>query len=192
MWLKPTFFVTIIHVSIHLVHNNEEVEKFPEKATSAEEVPPAPRKGRTCTKCGGPSKGHTGPCGRKCSVVLSTPEKERHYSIPEELYLTLTPGQEDRQEQCSSCFTVVLNDHQCEEYIAPEVLSPQKPKQDDFYTLEVTCSKKVHFLWCCDVKNPCLGQEHPPVPAPPTVYHPNLMVYGYLSKDSNPSCSIYI
>ena len=133
-----------------------------------------------------------GPCGQKCSVVQSTPEKERRSSLPEELSLTLTLGQEDRQEQCSNCGTVVSADHQCEEFIAPCILSPEKGEQVDFFTLEVTCSKEVHSLWCCDVKNPSLGQEHPPVPAPPTVYHPNLRVYGYLSKDSNPSCSTYI
>ena len=93
-------------------------------------------------------------------MVLSTPEKERRSSLTEELSLTLTPGQEDRQEQCSNCFTVVTTDHQCEEYIAPEILSPKK---DVFYT------KEVHILWCCDVENPSLGQEYPPVPAPPTV-----------------------
>ena len=49
--------------------------------------------------------------------------------LSEELSLTLTPGQDNRQEQCSNCFTVVTTDHQCEEYIAPEVLSPKK---DDF------------------------------------------------------------
>ena len=76
-------------------------------------------------------------------MVLSTPEKERRSSLPEELSLTLTPGQEDRQEQRSNCCPVVSTDHPCEEYITPEVLSPQKPNQDDFYTLEVTCSKEV-------------------------------------------------
>ena len=160
--------------------NTEEVI-YVEEASSAEEVP-APKKVRSCSKCGGPSKGHSGPCGQKCSVVLPTPEKERCPSLSGDISLTLTPGQESRDEPWSFCGGM--------ENITPEKV---EPPDDEFYTLEVTCAKDVHNLWCCDIKNPSLNQKCPPVPAPPRVFHPNLEVFGYLSDEvSTPSCSTYL
>ena len=47
---------------------------------------PALKKSRTCTKCGGLVKGHPGPYGRNCKVILQIPEKERHSSSTYELY----------------------------------------------------------------------------------------------------------
>ena len=70
------------------------------------------RKGRTCTKCGGPSKGHPGQCGQKCFVVLKTPEKERHTSLLGDLSLTLTPGKGSREEQCVNCDADMSPNHQ--------------------------------------------------------------------------------
>ena len=84
-----------------------------EEANNANKADPV-RKGRTCTKCGGPSKGHPGQCGQKCSVVLKTPEKERHTSFPGDLSLTLTPGQGSREEQCVNCDADMSPNHQCE------------------------------------------------------------------------------
>ena len=76
----------------------------------------------------------------------------------------------------------------------PEETSQKRtPSNEDFYTLEVTCAKDVHSLWCCDIKNPSLSQNCPPVPAPPKVFHPNLEVFWYLSTEvSTPSCSTYL
>ena len=87
-----------------------------EKAEEAENANKADpfRKGHTCTKCGGPVKGHPGQCGQKCSVVLKTPEKERHTYLPGDLSLTLTPGQGCREEQCDNCEADMSPDHQCE------------------------------------------------------------------------------
>ena len=88
------------------------------------------RKSRTCTKCGGSSKGHKGPCGKKCSVVMTTPEKERCASLQgsRDLSMTLTPSKESRGEQCANCEAVMLPNHQCE--ITPEKI-PLKDIEDD-------------------------------------------------------------
>ena len=106
-----------------------------EEASSAEEVPAPAKKVRSCSKCGGPSKGHSGPCGQKCSGVLPTPEKERCPSLPGDISLTLTPGQEFRDEPWRFCGGL--------ENITPEKL---EPPDDEFYTLEVTCAKDVNSL----------------------------------------------
>ena len=76
-----------------------------EKAVCAEEVSKvtALKKGRSCSKCGAPSKGHPGPCGQKCSAVLSSPEKECCPSLAGDTSLTLTQGQGSRAEPCSPC-----------------------------------------------------------------------------------------
>ena len=94
------------------------------------------RKGRTCTKCGGSSKGHPGPCGKKCSVVMITPEKERCTSLQgsRDLSMTLTPSKESRAEQCANCEAVMLPNHQCE--ITPEKI-PSKEMEDDPVAFEV-------------------------------------------------------
>ena len=88
------------------------------------------RKSRSCTKCGGSSKGHPGPCGKKCSVVMSTPEKERCTSLQgsRDLSITLTPIKESRGEQCANCEAVMLPNHQCE--ITLEKI-PSKEMEDD-------------------------------------------------------------
>ena len=80
-----------------------------------------------------------------------------------------------------------------DEDLTDETSEKLTTSNDDFYTLEVTCAKHVHSLWCCDIKNPSLNQNCPPVPAPPKVFHPNLEVFGYLSTEvSTPSCSTYL
>ena len=80
-----------------------------------------------------------------------------------------------------------------DEELPEETSQKLTPSNEDFYTLEVTCAKDVHSLWCCDIKNPSLNQNCPPVPAPPKVFHPNLGVFGYLSTEvSTPSCSTYL
>ena len=154
-----------------------------EKVVTAEEVLPAPRKPRACSKCGGPSNGHQGPCEQKCSVILKTPEKERCTIFSGDLSLALTPPQEEREEPNSPG-----NDGEACEH-AGELPVPK----EDFYTLEVSCSKEVHSLWCCDVTNPCLHQKLLTVPAPAKVFHPNLQIFGNLSVEGSTStCSSYI
>ena len=116
-------------------------------------------------------------------MVLKTPEKERCTSFSRDLSLTLTPLQEEIEEPSSPC-----SDVESSEYT--EELSVPK---EDFYTLEVTCSKEVHSLWCCDVTYPCVHQNLQTVPAPSKVFHPNLMIFGNLSMElSNSTCSSYI
>ena len=84
------------------------------------------------TKCGGSSKGHPGPCGQKCSVVMSSPEKERCTSLQlqgsRNLSMTLTPSKESREERGVNCEAVMLPKHQCE--ITPEKV-PSIEKEDD-------------------------------------------------------------
>ena len=94
----------------------QNVETAKEAETAMNVVPK--RKGCNCSKCGGPSKGHFGPCGPKCSVVPTTPEKELSTSHPVDLSLDLTPGQGIRVEQCANCGDEMLPDHQCS--ISPE------------------------------------------------------------------------
>ena len=72
------------------------------------------KKGRNRSKCGGPTKGHFGPCGQKCTVALRTPEKERDLSLLGDLSLILTPGQGSREEQCKNCGAGMAPDHQCQ------------------------------------------------------------------------------
>ena len=88
-----------------LLENDEEAK--------AADKPAPERKACTCTKCGGLTKGHKGQCGQKCSVILATPEKERHTSLAGDLSLTLTPGQAGREEQCVNCEATMLPNHQC-------------------------------------------------------------------------------
>ena len=94
----------------------QNAETAKEAETAMNVVPK--RKGCNCSKCGGPSKGHFGPCGPKCSVVPTTPEKELSTFHPVDLSLDLTPGQGIRVEQCANCENEMLPDHQCS--ISPE------------------------------------------------------------------------
>ena len=57
------------------------------------------KKVRTCTRCGQVTKGHTGPCGLKCTNVLASPELLRHaFEQGEDMLLNMTPGKDIREE----------------------------------------------------------------------------------------------
>ena len=67
------------------------VEVAEEAATPAQdEAEPAP-KGRTCTRCSQPTRGHPGPCGVRCSNVPASPELLRDTPGKGDTSLTLTP-----------------------------------------------------------------------------------------------------
>ena len=47
-----------------------------------------------------PTKGHLWPCGQKCLVARSIPQKERQPSLPCDISLILTPTQRSKEEHC--------------------------------------------------------------------------------------------
>ena len=54
---------------------------------------------RTCTRCGKPTKGYSGPCGVRCSNVPASPELLRQTPGEGDTSLTLTPVREVRESE---------------------------------------------------------------------------------------------
>ena len=155
-----------------LENADEAVLENLEEAKTADKPAPV-RKGRTCTKCGGLTKGHKGQCGQKCSIVLTgirpvltTPEKERHTSLPGDLSLTLTPGQAGREEQCVNCEATMLPNHQCKTS-QENIPLDNNTREDDIATkrkcqCENMCIPddicgQCFLCWdCCEEPNQCM------------------------------------
>ena len=114
-------------------------------AAAAEEGSAAPKPGRFCKKCGQPCLGHKGPTGEKCGSTLPSPEKVRGSSPA--LSLQVTPGKEDRAEDCQNCGAVMSPSHQCDE---TEVVS----ETEDDTSTKIACVKMCHNtnkrdkMWC--------------------------------------------
>jgi hypothetical protein len=82
------------------------------------------KRGPCCRRCKQPVASHPGGargCGASCINVL-TPEKLLHASEQGDLSLA-TPEQGGREEQCTDCGAVMMEQHQCEDKIeAPATL----------------------------------------------------------------------
>ena len=100
-------------------------------------LPGSQQSSRTCKKCGKPCLGHAGPTGARCSNVPTSsaklsPEKLRSFDTSSNSLL-LTPGSEDRVENCRNCGGMMSLNHQCDEE-SEEVKTFKRfqyPEEDD-------------------------------------------------------------
>ena len=91
---------TTVNITEKVAEHVEKDVAFDSSKNVSKEMIFEANKVRTCTRCGQATKGHDGPCGLRCTNVLTSPELMRHAPEQgEDMLLNLTPVRDTREEE---------------------------------------------------------------------------------------------